>query len=306
MRNRYKGVNEKFTFDENKIIEMMENYHNGINRQETMLYFVRTLNGCVNTLADKFMSNENAREDLVSIGNLAIMEELEDYNPVINGKFIRPTTFFMNRIKGAMQKKYLPQNITPHYNNIYRALRKASEENGIPLDSSEVTIEKFSRIINIDASAIRKAMEFAGMTVSSLDVMENIPLNEFTSSPEQMHEREELRGRLIEAISCLSKVEQFVFVNAANGVKYKEICLAINSNLSAFGLESPLTTQNIQVVYTEAKYKLEANEKLRHTRFVNMKVIKITQRIDIENELANIKEEFDFEQLDDTPVLHTL
>ena len=118
MEEMCKNSKENSVFAEDDVVKMMSEFHNGNNAQEIMKFFISNLNDLVVAISEKFVHNNHlnveTKEDLVSMANLAILEAMHDYHPIVDACYICPESYFDPKIKSVMQHSILPKTLTPH------------------------------------------------------------------------------------------------------------------------------------------------------------------------------------------------
>ena len=252
--------NDKFVYDQDEICKMMEDYHNGINCTKTMEFMVNSLEGLIKQKAIFFRNDKNTLEDMLQTARLEIITRLADYEPMKDGKFVNPSTYFINWIVGSLRAEKTDEHKTGHYLKVFKEVKDACAKYEIPLEPTEQNIDKISKIIKRNPKSIRKAFECMSIKVSSIDNMQYED-NEFAQSPEEVFAKKEMHEMFKRAFNLLTDLQKYIFVESRLKERsYEDIMKSINNNLSAFELFKPIRISNVEKIAEDALYILQNSE----------------------------------------------
>lgn len=285
--------NDKFTYDQDEICKMMEDYHNGINRTETMEFMIKSLEGLIKQYASRFRNEKTSFEDLVQSANLEVITRLDEYNPIEKGKFVTPPTYFINWILGSLRTECTEEYRTGHYLKVFKEVKEACITYGIPLEPSEKNIDKISKIIKRSPKSIRKSFECMSIKVSSIDNMQYED-NEFALSPEEAFIKKEKNELFTQVFNLLSDLQKYVFVESElYGKSYDEIVSVVNKHLEDFNLTKPVKISTIEKELVEAICTLQNSPELKHSNLLKRTPLKTSNE-----EVDKIHEQLEMDDLE--------
>lgn len=193
-------------------------------------------------------------DDLISCGNIGLLEAIESYNPRLMIKF---ETFAKFRIRGAMldemrQRDWLPRSVRAKLKEIEQVQRKlASELSRMPDDvemanALGLSLEEYHQlIVNTQPAGMISYDDVVGDSADAKHILDFLE-DKTTVHPDLEVQFKELKSRIIDALEQLQQDEQMIMaLYYYEGLTLKEISEVMK-----------LTESRISQIHAKALHKL--------------------------------------------------